>query len=112
MLQPRLLATDLPRVSRQRGCGLLTYGNALRKLAPIKTKERGLPRPPHEELYMKAKIDPDLCTVCMMCVDTVPEVFGMGDDVAEVTVPEVPAEFEDAVREVAEDCPADAIIVE
>ncbi len=61
---------------------------------------------------MKAKIDPDLCTVCMMCVDTVPEVFGMGDDVAEVTVSEVPAELEDQVREVADDCPADAIIVE
>ena len=61
---------------------------------------------------MKVKVDPDLCTVCMTCVDDVPEVFEMGDDVAEATTPEVPPEFEDAVREVADACPADAIIVE
>ena len=50
---------------------------------------------------MKVKIDPELCTVCMACVDDVPEVFEMGDDVAQVKTPDVPAEFEDAVREVA-----------
>jgi ferredoxin len=61
---------------------------------------------------VKVKIDPDLCTVCMTCVDDVPEVFEMGEDVAEVKTPEVPAEFEDAVREAAEDCAADAITVE
>ena len=61
---------------------------------------------------MKVKIDPDLCTVCMLCVDDVPEVFEMGEDVAEVKTPEVPAEFEDAVREAAENCVADAITVE
>jgi len=60
---------------------------------------------------MKVKIDPDLCTVCMTCVNDVPEVFEMGEEVAEVIKPDVPAEFEDAVRQVAEDCPAEAIIV-
>jgi len=36
----------------------------------------------------------------------------MGEDVAEVSTPNVPSEFEDAVREVADACPADAIFVE
>ena len=61
---------------------------------------------------MKVTIDPDLCTVCMTCVDDVPEVFEMGEDVAEVTNPEVPAEFEEAVGQAAEDCVAEAITVE
>ncbi len=61
---------------------------------------------------MKVKVDPELCTVCMTCVDDVPEVFDMGDEVAVAIKPDVPPEFEDAVREVAEECPADAIIVE
>ncbi len=61
---------------------------------------------------MKVKIDPELCTVCMTCVNDVPEVFEMGEEVAEVSTPNVPPEFEDAVNEVAEACPADAIIVE
>jgi len=61
---------------------------------------------------MKVRIDPDLCTVCMTCVNDVPEVFEMGEDVAEVSTPNVPSEFEDAVREVADACPADAIFVE
>jgi ferredoxin len=61
---------------------------------------------------MKVKVDPELCTVCMTCVDDVPEVFEMGEEVAQARTPQVPAEFEDAVREVAEECPAEAIIVE
>ena len=61
---------------------------------------------------MKVKIDPELCTVCMTCVDDVPEVFEMGEDVAEVKTADVPAEFEDAVRDAAEECVAEAIIVE
>ncbi|MFW5743974.1 MAG: ferredoxin [Spirochaetota bacterium] len=61
---------------------------------------------------MKVRVDPELCTVCMTCVDDVPEVFDMGEEVAQAIKPDVPPEFEDAVREVAEECPADAIIVE
>lgn len=61
---------------------------------------------------MRVKVDPDLCTVCMTCVNDVPEVFDMGEEVAEAKTPDVPAEFEDAVREVADECPADAIIIE
>jgi ferredoxin len=61
---------------------------------------------------MKVKIDPELCTVCMTCVDDVPEVFEMGEEVAQAKSPDVPAEQEDAVREVAEECVAEAIIIE
>ena len=61
---------------------------------------------------MTVKIDPDLCTGCGLCSDSVPDVFVMGDDVAEVTSPDVPANLDDAVKEATEDCPAEAIIVE
>lgn len=60
---------------------------------------------------MKVEIDADLCTSCELCTSQVPEVFEMGDDVAEVISPDVPAEFEDAVAEAARDCPVEAIIV-
>ena len=63
------------------------------------------------EIVMEVRIE-DSCTACGLCVDTCPEVFTMGDEMAEVLVDEVPAEFEDAVQEAAEDCPVEAIIVE
>lgn len=61
---------------------------------------------------MRAKIDEDLCTACELCVDTCPDVFEMGDDFAVVKVDPVPAEYEDCAREAADDCPAEAIIIE
>lgn len=61
---------------------------------------------------MKVKIDADLCTACGLCTDSVPQVFKMGKDVAEVITPNVAAEFENAVRDSVSDCPAEAIIVE
>ncbi len=61
---------------------------------------------------MNVKIDPDLCTGCALCTDSVPEVFRMGNDVAEVINPKVAPEFEKAVKDAAADCPAEAIIVE
>jgi ferredoxin len=45
-------------------------------------------------------------------VDTCPEVFEMGPDMAQVTVDEVPPEFEEAVQQAADECPVEAIIVE
>jgi ferredoxin len=36
----------------------------------------------------------------------------MGDDRAQVKVDEVPSEYEDAVRQAADECPVEAIIVE
>jgi ferredoxin len=61
---------------------------------------------------MKVKIEADLCTACGLCTDDVPEVFKMGDDVAEVITADVPANQEDAVQDAADSCPSEAIIIE
>jgi len=60
---------------------------------------------------MIVKIE-DTCTACGLCVDTCPEVFDMGDEMAQVIVDEVPEEYEDAVQQAADECPVEAIIVE
>ena len=60
---------------------------------------------------MKVKIE-DTCTACGLCVDTCPEVFEMGSDVAQVIIDAIPAEYEDTVRQAADECPVEAIIVE
>jgi ferredoxin len=60
---------------------------------------------------MRVRIE-DTCTACGLCVDTCPDVFGMGTDMAEVIVDEVPAEFEEAVQQAADECPVEAIVVE
>ena len=60
---------------------------------------------------MKVSITDD-CTACGLCVDTCPEVFEMGDEMAEVIADPVPEEFEDQVTQAAEECPVEAIIVE
>ena len=63
---------------------------------------------------MKAVVDPDLCTACGTCTEVCPEVFELPDDadVARVKADPVPADFEDACRQAAEDCPVDAISIE
>ncbi len=60
---------------------------------------------------MKVSIE-DTCTACGLCVDTCPEVFQMGAELAEVTVSTVPAEFEDTDQQAADECPVEAIIVQ
>ena len=60
---------------------------------------------------MKVRIE-DTCTACGLCVDTCPDVFEMGSDIAQVTVDKVPADFEEAVQQAADECPVEAIIVE
>ena len=61
---------------------------------------------------MKVKIDGDLCTACGLCVDSVSEIFKMGDDVAEVITADVPSNLEEDVQNAADDCPVEAIAVE
>ncbi|MBN2738463.1 MAG: ferredoxin [Spirochaetales bacterium] len=61
---------------------------------------------------MKVKIDADACTGCGLCVDSVPDVFVMGDDIAEVIKAEVPEDLKEEVQEAAENCPVEAIIIE
>jgi ferredoxin len=60
---------------------------------------------------MKVRIE-DTCTACGLCVDTCPDVFEMADDIAQVIVEEVPEGLEDDVRQAAEECPSESIIVE
>ena len=60
---------------------------------------------------MIVKIE-DTCTACGLCVDTCPDVFDMGDEMAIVIVDEVPGDFEDAVQQAADECPVEAIIVD
>ena len=63
----------------------------------------------HREPYrLKAHID-DACTACGLCCDTCPDVFEMGDDIAQVVVDYVPEEHEGAVEQAVEECPMEAI---
>lgn len=57
---------------------------------------------------MEVKVNED-CSACGICEDICPEVFELGDEIAEVKVNPVPAELEDKVRESAEECPTEAI---
>jgi len=61
---------------------------------------------------MKAIVDADLCTACGLCEDACPEVFELGDEVAEVKVDEIPEDAVEAAKEAADDCPSEAITIE
>jgi len=61
---------------------------------------------------MKVKVDTELCTGDEICVQVCPEVFEMKDDKAIVLQEEVPEELQDSVREAADSCPSEAIIIE
>ncbi|MDY6867027.1 MAG: ferredoxin [Chloroflexota bacterium] len=59
---------------------------------------------------MRVVVDEDLCLGCGICEGLAPEVFSMANEpFAEVLVDPVPEEFEEAVRESAEECPEEAI---
>ena len=60
---------------------------------------------------MRVRIE-DTCTACGLCVDTCPEVFEMGPDMAQVLTDEVPPELEEAAQQAADECPVEAIIIE
>ncbi len=60
---------------------------------------------------MKARVTED-CIACGRCVEICPEVFEMGEDVAQVMVDAIPEEYEDATQEAAAECPTSAIVVE
>ena len=60
---------------------------------------------------MKVRIE-DTCTACGLCVDTCPDVFEMGTDIAEIIVDVVPPEHEDAVQQADDECPVEAIVID
>ncbi|MCM8830204.1 MAG: ferredoxin [Candidatus Omnitrophica bacterium] len=61
---------------------------------------------------MKVRVDESLCTGCGLCVDICPEVFEMPEAVSIVKSPIVPEDLADKVKESAESCPVEAIIIE
>lgn len=61
---------------------------------------------------MKVVVDANVCSGFGVCLDLCPEVFELHDDgYAVVLVGEVPEEYEEAVRQAAEQCPAGAILL-
>ncbi|RQW03910.1 ferredoxin [candidate division KSB1 bacterium] len=60
---------------------------------------------------MRVRIDAELCTACELCVDTCPDIFKMGDDVAVVIQADVPVDLEDCAQEAVDSCPSEAIII-
>lgn len=61
---------------------------------------------------MKVKVTEE-CIACGACVDICPEVFYLGDDgLAHVKEDAVNDSLADKIREAAESCPTEAIIIE
>jgi ferredoxin len=63
------------------------------------------------ERVMKVTISEE-CVSCGLCVDICPDVFEMGTQYAQVKMASIPAKFETAVRQAAEECPVSAIAIE
>ncbi len=61
---------------------------------------------------MKVKIDPELCNGDEVCVQLCPEVFEMQEDKAVVIMEGISPDLQDSVREAADSCPSEAIIIE
>lgn len=56
----------------------------------------------------KVWVDEDTCTACGLCEDTCPEVFEV-DDIAVVKEDADFNDYEDEIKESAEDCPSESI---
>jgi ferredoxin len=61
---------------------------------------------------MKVKIDNDACVGDGTCAEMCPEVFEMENDLAIVKLDKIPKELEARVRETADDCVVEAILIE
>ncbi len=62
---------------------------------------------------MKVTVDKDKCLGCGICEGLAPEVFSLANEpYAEVLVNPVPEEYQEAVKQSAEECPEEAIIIE
>ncbi len=61
---------------------------------------------------MKVTINRDACIGCGVCVSLCQDVFDLDDEnIAVVKIDPVPPELEDDVREAADSCAVDAIII-
>jgi len=61
---------------------------------------------------MKAKVDPDICIGCSLCVQTCPEIFRMEGDKAVASTAVVSKDIEARCKQAADECPVTAIIIE
>ena len=61
---------------------------------------------------MKVRIVKEECISCGACTGICPAVFAIDDAEAYVLTEQVPPEEEGAVREAAQGCPSEAIVVE
>lgn len=52
----------------------------------------------------------DICTECEICVGACPEVFELSFGEVIVTVDNIPAELEDTVEDIINECPVEAIV--
>lgn len=58
---------------------------------------------------MKAKVNPETCIGCTLCVETCPKVFRMENEKSFVFVAQIPPESEESCRQAADACPVQAI---
>ncbi len=66
-----------------------------------------------KEVKMRVRVEHDLCTGDGICEEVCPEIFEVREDgLAYVKDEDVPEDLEDAVKEAAEQCPSEAIIIE
>ena len=61
---------------------------------------------------MKARVNPEICIGCTLCVQICPEVFRMNDDKAVTYIVAIPKDLEENFQKSAADCPVNAITVE
>ncbi len=61
---------------------------------------------------MKARIIPEECIACGLCTDVCPAVFRLEGMVVVASDEPVPEPEHDAVREAADGCPAEAIVID
>lgn len=61
---------------------------------------------------MKVSVDENLCTGCGLCVDVCPEVFEMPEALSIVKPTDITEDIAEKVKESAESCPVEAIIIE
>lgn len=61
---------------------------------------------------MKTRVDPDICTGDEICTQVCPEIFQMQGDKAVAKIEQVPESLKDCLKEAADSCPTEAIIIE